>query len=125
MKRRALMLSLLLAPLVASAGRLVRGSRSAAAPGDELTTAALPSGSLSFTVTWQDITGESGIMVYVSTTPQQHADPSLYAYRYPAAADATSLAINSVQAGTKYVRIAGHDGTYAGPLSAEFEYTPA
>ena len=85
----------------------------------------LPSGALSFTVNWEDTTGESGYLIYCSTSTQAFPDSSLYAYQYLAAANATSLTISGVASGTKYVRVAAYEGTTVGDLSMEIEYTPA
>lgn len=86
----------------------------------------LPSGSLSFTVTWDAADGASGYVVYVATSTQTFADASLYTYRYiVSGGSTTSLLVSSVQSGTKYVRVAAHDGTWVGELSVEVTYTPA
>lgn len=84
----------------------------------------LPAGALSFTVNWEDGAGESGYLVYCSTSTQAFPDPTLYAYQYVAAANASSLVISGVQSGTKYVRVAAIEGSNVGDLSMEIAYTP-
>lgn len=106
----------------------MRGTRAGGGGGggDIPSANALPAGSLSFTVTWDQVSGASGYVVYVATSSQAAADPSLYAYRYIVGSGSTvSLVIGSVQSGTKYVRVAAHDGTWIGELSVETTYTPA
>lgn len=98
----------------------------AAAAGDIPTANALPSGALSFTVTWDAVAGAAGFVVFAATASQASADPSLYPYRYLVSGGAsTSTVVASVQSGTKYVRVAAHDGTWLGELSHEVTYTPA
>lgn len=125
-KRRGFLGALLLTPIMAAAARLMRGGRSGGGSGDIPSANALPSGALSFTVTWDAVDGASGYVVYAATSTQSTPDPSLYAYRYLVSGGSTvSLVVGSVASGTKYVRVAAHDGTWVGDLSHEVTYTPA
>lgn len=130
LRRRQLLLGAAAAiALPVHAGRFVRGTRSGGGGGggDIPSANALPAGSLSFTVAWDAVSGASGYVVYVATSAQAFADPSLYTYRYlVSGGSSTSTVISSVQSGTKYVRVAAHDGTWVAELSPiEIEKTPA
>lgn len=97
----------------------------ASASGGGPTEAPLPGGAASLSVAWDDMAGESGYVVYLSTSSQLFGDPGLYAYRYLAAANATSRTVTSIAAGTYYVRVAGYEGSVVGELSHEITVTAA
>lgn len=109
-----------------SASRLRRVPAPVAAGGFPDITA--PAGALGFTTT--PVTAQAGStyrLAFLDVASKAFPDLSLYAYRYKfAAASDESLAIGSLQSGTKYYRIADvdADGATVGDVSVEFTTTP-
>lgn len=86
---------------------------------------ALTGGALSITVTWDEITGAEGYVVFLETSSQEFPEPWLYTYRYLVSSGSTSTTISSLPSGDKYVRVAAYESGYVGDLSFEQIYTPA